>query len=70
MIGGAEIFALALPLADELELTEIDAEFPADAYFPAWNRADFRQTSSEPQMTPGGLGYRYSSYRRATEGGN
>lgn len=70
VIGGAEIFALALPLADELELTEIDAEFPADAFFPAWNRADFRQTSSEPQATPEGLAYRYASYRRTTPGEN
>ena len=68
VIGGAEIFALALPLADELELTEIDAEFPADAFFPAWNRADFRKTSSETQTTPEGLVYRYTNYRRTTPG--
>ena len=68
VIGGAEIFALALPLADELELTEIDAEFPADTFFPRWNRDDFRQTSSESQATPDGLGYRYASYRRTTPG--
>jgi dihydrofolate reductase len=67
VIGGAEIFALALPLADELELTEIDAEFPADAFFPAWDRAEFRQTSSEPQATPEGLAYRYASYLRTTK---
>jgi len=70
VIGGAEIFALALPLADELELTEIDAQFPADTFFPEWSRADFRQTSSEPQTTPEGLGYRYCSYRRTTQGGH
>ena len=68
VIGGAEIFALALPLAHELELTEIDAEFPADAFFPTWNRADFRQTSSEAQTTPEGLVYRYASYRRKIPG--
>jgi len=70
VIGGAEIFTLALPLADELELTEIDAEYPADTFFPAWNRDDFRQTSSEAQTTPNGLGYRYASYRRTNHGGN
>ena len=68
VIGGAEIFARALPLADELELTEIDAEFAADTFFPPWNRAEFRQTSCESHATPEGLAYRYASYRRTTPG--
>lgn len=41
VIGGAQIYALALPQADELVLTEIDAEPPADAFFPTWNRAEY-----------------------------
>ena len=68
VVGGAEIFARALPLADELELTEIDAEFPADTFFPAWNRAEFRQTSCEAHATPEGLAYRFASYRRTNPG--
>ena len=68
VIGGAEIFARALPLADELELTEIDAEFPADTFFPPWDRADFRQTSREAQTTPEGLRYSFVSYRRTASG--
>ena len=68
VLGGAEIYALALPLADELELTEIDAEFPADTFFPAWNRADFRQTSREAHATPEGLRYAFVSYRRIASG--
>jgi len=68
VIGGNEIFARALPLADELELTEIDAEFPADAFFPPWNRADFRQTAREAHATPEGLRYSFVSYRRNASG--
>jgi dihydrofolate reductase len=68
VLGGAEIFARALPLADELELTEIDAAFPADTFFPAWDRAEFRQTSCDEQATPEGLVYRYATYRRKTPG--
>jgi len=68
VIGGAAIFAGALPLADELELTEVDAEFAADTFFPPWNRAEFRQTSCEDHATPEGLAYRYASYRRTTPG--
>ena len=40
VIGGAQIYALALTLVDELLLTEVDADFDADAYFPPWNRVD------------------------------
>ena len=68
VIGGAEIYALAVPLADALELTEIDAEFPADTFFPAWNRADFRQTSREAHATPEGLRYAFVTYRRNESG--
>ena len=37
VIGGAELYAQALPLADALYLTEIDAAFAGDAYFPAFD---------------------------------
>ncbi len=66
VIGGAEIYALTVPTSDELELTEIDAEFPADAFFPNWNRADFRQTSREAHTTVEGLRYSFVSYKRVT----
>ena len=69
VIGGAEIYALAVPRADELELTEIDATFPADTFFPAWDRGVFRQTSRETQATPEGLRYSFASYRRTASGG-
>ena len=69
VIGGAAIYALALPRAGELDLTEIDAEFPADTWFPAWNRADFRQTSREAHETPAGLRYAFVTYRRIEPGG-
>ncbi len=66
VIGGAEIYALALPHADELLLTEIDADFDADAYFPEWPRDDYTLVSSEPNTTAHGLVYRYMTYRRKT----
>jgi dihydrofolate reductase len=45
--GGAEIYAQALPHADRLYLTEVDAEVAADAYFPAFNADEWREGSSE-----------------------
>jgi len=37
VIGGAEIFTQAMPVADKLYITEIDGEFPGDAHFPEIN---------------------------------
>ena len=67
VIGGAEIFALALPHADELLLTEIDAEFVADVFFPSWDRAEFREESREEVATPQGLRYAYVTHVRARD---
>lgn len=39
--GGAEIYALALPLAARLVLTEVEAQPEADTYFPQWNSEDY-----------------------------
>ena len=64
VIGGAQIYALALPFADELLLTEIDADCDGDAFFPAWPRHAFERTASVAHTTPDGLAYRYTSYQR------
>ena len=67
VVGGAEIYALALPIADELQLTEIDAQFPADTYFPAWDRSRFAEVGREPRETPEGLRYAFVTYRKLPE---
>ena len=68
VIGGAEIYALAMPLADELQLTEIDAEFPADTFFPPWERSRFARTAYERHETEGGLRYAFATYKRLAQG--
>jgi dihydrofolate reductase len=68
VIGGAEIYALALPIADELQLTEIDAEFPADAFFPAWDKRRFAQVAREPHETAEGLRYAFATYTKLPPG--
>lgn len=64
VIGGAELFAAALPLADELLLTEIDAEFEGDTFFPAWDRAAFEEMSRERHVAGDGTRFAFVSYRR------
>ncbi len=65
VIGGAQIYTQALPLADELALTEIDADFDGDAFFPEWDRSHFQQVSREDHATPEGLHYRFTHYQRS-----
>ncbi|XYD06857.1 dihydrofolate reductase [Methylobacterium sp. NMS12] len=47
VVGGAEIYALALPHADRLHLTEVEADPAGDVRFPAFDRARFRETFRE-----------------------
>jgi dihydrofolate reductase len=66
VIGGAELYAAMLPWADELLLTEIDADFAGDAHFPAWDRGRFDEVSREPHhaAAPNAFDYAFVSYRR------
>jgi dihydrofolate reductase len=45
--GGGEIFAQALPVADRIYLTRIEAEIPGDAYFPQLDAQDWRIVEQE-----------------------
>jgi dihydrofolate reductase len=64
VIGGAELYAHALPLAQRLELTEIDAEFPGDAHFPAIDRVLWREAAHVGATSASGLAYAFVSYER------
>ena len=44
VIGGGQLYALALPLAQRLILTLIDIEPDADTWFPAWDSRQWQQT--------------------------
>lgn len=49
VIGGAEVYALALPLTNRLCLTWVDTVVPdADAFFSALDMTQWQETSSEP----------------------
>ena len=56
VIGGAEIYALALPAASRLELTEVRAEIPGDTHMPrlgeGW-RETFREEHGPQGDRPG-----------------
>jgi dihydrofolate reductase len=44
VIGGADIYAQALPQADRMYLTMVEAELEADAFFPVFDENDWEPT--------------------------
>jgi len=66
VIGGAELYRQALPIADELVLTEIDRDFDGDTFFPAWDASQFEVTSRESRraVPPDDFAYAFVTYAR------
>jgi dihydrofolate reductase len=66
VIGGAELYALALPHADEMMLTEIDKDFDGDARFPAWPHTHFVETGRDRRhaAAPNEFDFAFVTYRR------
>jgi dihydrofolate reductase len=48
VIGGGQVYADALPAATHQVLTEVHASPEGDTYYPAWDRAQWRETRREP----------------------
>lgn len=64
VIGGGQLYAQALPRADELVLTEIDADLDGDTFFPRWDRAAFTEIERSPQRGADGTPFAFVRYRR------
>ena len=64
IVGGAELYAQALALADRLYLTEIQADYDGDARFPDFDRSQWREASREAHRSADGLEYHFVTYER------
>ena len=65
VMGGAELYAAALPLADELVLTEIDRDFPsADTHFPPFDRSAYLMAARESHRGADGTAFSFVTYRK------
>lgn len=65
VIGGAQIYQLALPHATHLYMTEVLADVEGDAHFPDWDRSQWLEVSREHgPATAEGLQYDFVEYRR------
>lgn len=67
VIGGAEIYRQALPLADTLMLTEIDLAPEGDAYFPEFSAQEWQAVESTGGTSANHTRYAFVTYRHFTQ---
>ena len=68
IIGGGEIYKLALPFVDKIELTRIHAQFEADTYFPELDSKEWELTDKQYHPKDGKhlYDFTYETYERRT----
>jgi dihydrofolate reductase len=64
VIGGAQVYAQAMPLADELVVTQLDAEVDGDAFAPPIDDAVWELVHSESITSAQGVGLKFERYAR------
>lgn len=64
VIGGAEIYKETLPLATNVWVTEIDADFDGDTKMPPLSRLDWKEESLRRQSTSAGIALHFVHYVR------
>jgi dihydrofolate reductase len=70
VVGGAQLYAAAMPRADRLILTEVDVDVPGDAYFPTPDRNRWRLAGRAPAVSRTGLAYAIGTWERRSDDGN
>jgi dihydrofolate reductase len=60
VIGGAEIYRQAIPLARRMYLTRVHADIEGDAFFPSYPASDWCETAREPHAPDARNPYRYT----------
>lgn len=61
--GGGEVYGLALPMSDRLLLTEIEADYPGDAFFPEVDPKQFQCVATRSSSV-GDLHFHFKTYDR------
>lgn len=64
IIGGEQLFRMALPATDEIIATEIHADIDGDTFFPEIKAADWQEVERLPQPEENGLRYEFVTLRR------
>ena len=70
IIGGEQVYRLALPLADQLLLTEIARDFDGSALFPDWDRRAFAVVDRRSHLAraPNDFEFAFVTYQRIAQG--
>ena len=63
VIGGAQLFAAALPLAERAVVTELEQDFAGDVYAPPLD-GQWQETAREQQVAPDGMRFAFVTYIR------
>jgi dihydrofolate reductase len=63
VIGGADIYRQAEPLAVRAEVTEIAQDYAGDAYAPVLGAA-WQETAREAHQSAGGLRFSFVTYQQ------
>jgi dihydrofolate reductase len=64
LIGGAELYKDGLKLGSKLYVTEIDAEYEGDAFFPEFEINEWEAGQRESHQAENGLRFSYITYQR------
>ncbi|WP_080238977.1 dihydrofolate reductase [Spirosoma rigui] len=66
VIGGAEVYTMALPVATTLYLTEIHRDYEGDAYFPEVDKREWNEVSRVPHAADERheVGFDFVTYER------
>lgn len=65
IMGGAQIYAQALPLATDLRLTEVALQVEGgDAFFPEFSADEWQETARESHTSAKGIDYVFVHYQR------
>jgi dihydrofolate reductase len=63
ILGGAQIYAQAMPLANRIEVTEIDENIEGDAFAPTLG-PEWRQTAREDHVSANGMKFSFITYQK------
>ena len=66
IIGGQQIYQIALPIATHMYVTKVEGNFEGDAYFPDYNQQEWREVGREDLITEDNLKFSFLKYEKIT----
>ena len=65
IIGGEQIYNLAMPYANNIHLTEVNKEVEGDAFFPEFDKKEWKEIARENSKDFIDTSYSFVEYRRS-----